>query len=66
MVSHTPVGLATVLQQVGRVRPVVANVLYRDVVAGDAPAIWFRTDVSVPVVAHWDEGKTLVVGVGVG
>ncbi len=66
MVSHTPVGLAAVFQQVGRVRPVVAHVLKWHVVAGDARAIWFGANVPVPVVANWDEGETLVVGVGVG
>ncbi len=66
MVSHTPVGLATVFQQVGRVRPVVAHVLKWHVVAGDARTIWFGANVSVPVIAHRDERETLIVGGGVG
>jgi hypothetical protein len=54
------VGLAAVLQQVCRVRPVVANVLKGDVVAGDARAVWLGADVSVPVVANWDKGEASV------
>ncbi len=66
MVSHTPVGLAAVFQQVGRVRPVVAHVLKWYIVARNARAIWFGANVPVPVVAYWDEGEALGVGGGVG